>query len=207
MSNYAGSSTSPTATQWGRSRMAIPSLVHSAAATANNINNERGTSFVDDDGDDGEGMEDAVDFQSPFENGRYYHTHPSNYSGNPHHLQQKTPYPSEPRLFCSYVHPLTGKLCTTRIQGFSSQSDLARHYMNIHGQEEARLIRNGELTFEKAQFITSRGKLERLEAQYASTKFCEECGTAFTSGRRDSINRHVRRGACKRKIEAQQYSP
>lgn len=57
------------------------------------------------------------------------------------------------------------------------------------------MIRNGELSYDKAQVVTSPEKFQRFESHFSTTKYCESCGTAFSSGRRDAISRHVRKGA------------
>ncbi|GJJ07179.1 hypothetical protein Clacol_001379 [Clathrus columnatus] len=181
-SNQTSDSISSSAEGWGRSRMEIPSLVHGIAAT-------------------------DINMYIPSADGRY----PSSASGEgssdgfPSANETNPPAGTSSgnslpglRLFCTYVHPTTGKQCTNWVRGFASQSELLRHQMNIHGQEEIRLVKSGRLTLENSVIITSKERLEYLERQYASTRFCEECGTEFTSGRRDALIRHIRKGACKR---------
>lgn len=80
----------------------------------------------------GRGREEAgwngTGFQSPTEAHSGYYNPPAESSSS-----QRRPPPG-PRYHCTYTHPFSGKRCVSWVQGFSSQSDLSRHYMNIHGQ-------------------------------------------------------------------------
>jgi len=72
---------------------------------------------------------------------------------------------------------------------------LNRHAETEHAPEEIELIKAGRLSFSQAQIVTSREKLERLEEQLETTGRCPDCGTVFSSGRKDSLVRHKQTSA------------
>ncbi|KIJ56945.1 hypothetical protein M422DRAFT_773680 [Sphaerobolus stellatus SS14] len=100
------------------------------------------------------------------------------------------------RHFCTYVDPKTRKPCDFWTQGYTNWSDLARHADSKHASQECSLILKGYLTFETAQWVTSQAQLEALYTIF--NMICPDCKTQFTSGRMDSLTRHMRKGACER---------
>ena len=94
------------------------------------------------------------------------------------------------RFFCTYVSPVTGERCDTWDKGWTVFATLSRHADAEHGPEELGLMARGELNYEKAQIITTREKKQRIEENLAQTGVCPDCGTMFSSKRRDSLTRH-----------------
>lgn len=94
------------------------------------------------------------------------------------------------RFFCTYVSPLTGERCDIWDKGWTVYATLSRHAETEHGPEELALMTRGELSYDQAQVITTREKRERIEETLAQTGFCPDCGTMFSSKRRDSLSRH-----------------
>lgn len=99
------------------------------------------------------------------------------------------------RFYCTYVSPVTGERCAAWDQGWTVFATLNRHAESDHAHEELALIANGELTYSEAQIVTSRDKQERIEENLANTRKCPDCGTVFSSNRKDSMTRHKQTNA------------
>ncbi|KAF8592185.1 hypothetical protein K439DRAFT_392456 [Ramaria rubella] len=102
------------------------------------------------------------------------------------------------RFFCTYVSPLTGERCGTWDKGWTVYATLVRHAEAEHAHEELSLLARGGLTYEDAQIVTSREKMERIEENLAQTGRCSDCGTVFSSRRKDSLSRHKATNACEK---------
>lgn len=102
------------------------------------------------------------------------------------------------RFYCTYVSPITGERCAAWDQGWTVFATLNRHAESDHAHEELALIASGELTYSDAQIVTSRDKQERIEENLANTGRCPDCGTVFSSNRKDSMTRHKQTNACEK---------
>ncbi|GJJ07085.1 hypothetical protein Clacol_001284 [Clathrus columnatus] len=102
------------------------------------------------------------------------------------------------RFYCTYVSRVTGERCAAWDQGWTVYATLNRHAESDHAHEELALIANGELTYNEAQIVTSREKQERIEENLANTGRCPDCGTVFSSNRKDSLTRHKQTNACEK---------
>lgn len=94
------------------------------------------------------------------------------------------------RFFCTYVSPVTGERCDVWDKGWTVFATLSRHAETEHAPEELALLMRGALCYDQAQIITTRDKQERIEENLAQTGSCPDCGTVFSSKRRDSLHRH-----------------
>lgn len=99
------------------------------------------------------------------------------------------------RFYCTYVSPVTGERCAAWDQGWTVYATLNRHAESDHAHEEIDLIMRRRLTYADAQIVTSREKHERIEENLASTGRCPDCGTVFSSNRKDSLTRHKQTNA------------
>ncbi|KIJ57072.1 hypothetical protein M422DRAFT_23184 [Sphaerobolus stellatus SS14] len=131
----------------------------------------------------------------------YSHSHPHSHSS-------AYPAPSRPskkfgaregsRYLCTYVSPVSGARCAIWDQGWTVYATLNRHAEAEHAPEEIALINAGRLGYDQAQIVTSQDKHSRLEEQLAVTGQCPDCGTVFSSGRKDSLIRHKQTNACEK---------
>lgn len=94
------------------------------------------------------------------------------------------------RFFCTYVSPVTGERCDIWDKGWTVYATLTRHAETEHAPEELALIKRGALCYDQAQIITGVDKRRRIEDNLAETGCCPDCGTIFSSKRRDSLSRH-----------------
>lgn len=99
------------------------------------------------------------------------------------------------RFYCTYISPLTGKRCATWDQGWTVYATLNRHAESDHAHEELELINQGRLTYSQAQIVTSKEKQQRIQEHLATTAQCPDCGTVFSSNRKDSLARHKQTSA------------
>jgi hypothetical protein len=118
---------------------------------------------------------------------------PCDYDEEPRSLSQsKTKFGVRKgsRFFCTYVSPLSGERCDIWDKGWTVYATLTRHAEAEHAPEELTLMSRGELRYDQAQIITTKEKRERIEENLAKTGVCPDCGTVFSSRRRDSVSRH-----------------
>jgi len=102
------------------------------------------------------------------------------------------------RFYCTYVSAATGERCAAWDQGWSVYATLNRHAESDHAPEEVALIARGQLTYGQAQIVTSREKHERIQDNLSNTGRCPDCGTVFSSNRKDSLTRHKQTSACEK---------
>ncbi|KAF8524599.1 hypothetical protein BU17DRAFT_84636 [Hysterangium stoloniferum] len=102
------------------------------------------------------------------------------------------------RFYCTYVSAATGERCAAWDQGWSVYATLNRHAESDHAPEELALIARGQLSYGQAQVVTSREKHERIQDNLSHTGRCPDCGTVFSSNRKDSLTRHKQTSACEK---------